>query len=122
MNLETDSTGVPIIPHVDGIGLLFSPPLNDDVFPCLPYRMARFSADFIAKTYPERLPDMIEYAKFVNSNYLRLALRRHVQRKLGHEAYDEWTRWHVDNLPRAERRRWQRPIPASEIFIDEIKP
>lgn len=107
MSLPTDSTGLPILPHEDGIGLLFSGPRGHES-PCFPYHMARMMADYYASKYPEMRGEVVEYVKQINRAYLKHLLRRRVQKKVGFIAYCRMTASALDNLPKAERRSWER--------------
>lgn len=107
MSLPTDSTGLPILPHEDGIGLLFSGPRGHES-PCFPYHMARMMADYYASKYPEMRGEVVEYVKFINRAYLKHLLRRRVQKKLGHEAWLKHEPWFMENMPRADRKAFLR--------------
>lgn len=108
MSYRIDSTGVPVMPYNEAAGILLTPPGNGDVFPHLTYPAARICADAICRLHPERRAEMAEYAKWANRMYLPHLLNHAVRKKIGFEAALRRSDWCLANLPKAERRSWER--------------
>lgn len=115
MSLPTDLTGLPILPREDGIGLLFSDPKGQET-PWMPYSTARMIAGYYASKHPEMRGEVVEYVKLINRTYLKHLLRRRVQKKLGHEAWLKHEPWFMENMPRADRKLWERAAPRNGTY------
>lgn len=98
--LKRDVTGIPILPRettgykVKGV-------------PCT-YQAARRVLSELCVIEPKLTPILARDARVLNQMHLYALLRAHLYMRARNEYIDFSNKWAISNLPRADRRKWQR--------------